>query len=127
MSILCPWIRLTRAIKLVRILISERAQISNYLTPPPERYSTATTRSIHSTTCWKVGRCRITELSPTPYTYSSLSTVYRKYNRREYRPVRNPLSLTSFEPRTPIPTTPSSNTQPLLDPLRRPLTLLRTT
>src|SRR6266700_6861231 len=50
----CPWIRLTRAIKLVRTLISERAQISNHLTPPPERYSTATTHSYPSTTCWKV-------------------------------------------------------------------------
>src|SRR6266576_5670706 len=51
----CPWIRLTRAIKLVRTLISERAQISNHSTTPPERYSTATTRSYPSTTCWKVG------------------------------------------------------------------------
>jgi len=32
----------------------------------------------------------ITDLSPTLYTYSSLSTVYRKYNRREYRPVQTP-------------------------------------
>src|SRR6266702_649562 len=67
------------------------------------------------------------DLSPTLYTYLSLNTVYRKYNRREYRPIRNPLSLTSFKPRTSTPTTPSSNTSDLFsDPLRRPLTLLRT-
>src|SRR6266702_551026 len=30
-------------IKLIQILISERVQISNYLTPPPERYTTMIT------------------------------------------------------------------------------------
>ena len=55
MRISCPWIWLTCIIKLIQTLISECAQISNYSTPPPERYTIATTRSYPSTTCQKVG------------------------------------------------------------------------
>ena len=65
-------------IKLIQTLISERVYISNHSTPPPERYTTATTRSYPSTTCWKVGSWGLRTISPILYTYSSLSTVYRK-------------------------------------------------
>ena len=46
----------------------------------------------------------ITDLLLTLYTYLSLSTVYRKCNRREYRPVQNPLPL-NLKPLTLLRTT----------------------
>ena len=62
------------------------------------------------------------DLSPTLYTYSSLSTVYRKFIDANTDLYRNPYPI--LKPQTPIPTTPSSNTYNLLsDPLRRPPTL----
>jgi hypothetical protein len=38
----------------------------------------------------------ITDHPPSLYTYSSLSTVYQKCNRREYRPLQNPLILNTL-------------------------------
>ena len=108
----CPWIRLNRAIKLVRTLISERAQISNHSTTPPKRYTTATTRSYPSTTCWKVGSWGLR----TYLQFCILIQVLVRFTgsyRREYRPIQNPYPQPTFEPRTPIPTTPSTNTSDL--------------
>src|SRR6266705_2159597 len=98
---MCHWIQLTCIIKLVRTLISERAQISNHSTPPPERYSTATTRSYPSTTCWKVGSWGLRTYHQLCILIQVLVRFTGSY-RREYRPVRNPLPSTSFEPQTPI-------------------------
>ena len=119
----CPWTRLTCAIKLVWTLISERVQISNYSTPPPERYSTATTCSYPSITCQKVRSWGLRTYLQFCILIQVLVWFTRSY-RREYRPVQNHPIL---KPRTPIPTTPSLNTFDLSpDPLQKPLTLLQT-
>ena len=59
----------------------------------------------------------ITDLSPTLYTYLSLSTVYRKCNRREYRPVQNPLP-SNLEPLILLRTTTDLSRPPMKTPYR---------
>ena len=101
--------KLVKSSKLVRTLISERAQISNHLTTPPKQYTTVTTRSYPSMTCWKVGSWGL-------WTYHQLCILiqvlvrFTGSYRREYRPVQNPLpsplSL-NLEP-LPLPYPPST-------------------
>ena len=87
-----------------------------------------------STTCRKVGRWRITDLSLTLYTCLSLSTVYRKFidaNTDLYRTPYPPISrygpVNRFYGPLRRPPTPPRTTTDLLRPLTDTLTLLRTT
>ena len=84
---------------------------------------TATTCVYPSTTCWKVKSWGLQTYLQFCILIQVLVRFTKSY-RREYRLIQKPPIL---KPQTPIPTIPSFNTSNLsLDPLRRPLTLLRT-
>ena len=104
-------------IKLVQILISKRAQISNYLTPPTKQYYDSDYPFISQYDLLEGQKLGITDLLLTLYTYLSLSTVYQKLQTRIQTSIEPPYSFTNRY--RPI--------NYFYKPLWRPLTLLQTT
>jgi hypothetical protein len=93
---------------------AHRSAITRYL--PSSFYTTATTCSYLSTTCWKVRSWRLRTISLSLYTYSSLSTVLSEVidaNTDLYR-APYPYSLRTSNPLLTI------SSLDLLEPLAKP-------